>query len=293
MPKQTDDGYYGRDHYADHWNAKSRLPFGEHEGVQINRAPADYLEWVVRKEAGAAFLQHPEEFWDVIKKEIARRKGEEAEFMGTPNSHDYRTSTHSTYEEFKDAGETDKPFSSNWEAPKYPTGQSSDDAKKAAKSATDQTKKNWDAGGQFQCTKCNDSGLLPSSTYMGMRGGEKFCECIAGVRRELQKRNQEKSDLQLQLEREKRATRDAEQRARAYQGRRDGYDSFRDMFGGGVPKAGGVRKAPCLAIVAAGRKALAAKFHPDNNKSQNATELMARSNAAADWLEKCAEKLEE
>lgn len=57
------------------------------------------------------------------------------------------------------------------------------------------------------------------------------------------------------------------------------------------PRARGVTRDGVGQVIAAGRRALAAKFHPDVNPDPEALERMQEVNTCADWLEDCKNTL--
>lgn len=113
------------------------------------------------------------------------------------------------------------------------------------------------------CTVCNDKGTC--------------CSCVRGLK--------EKLTLTSKAY-DKQAAEYRQLQAELAMARRNNSVSM-----GSTPKSYGAKREAAKEIIAAGRKAVARKYHPDTNKDAGASSRMAECNSAADWLEKATENL--
>lgn len=231
------------------------IPFGKHKGKEIGTVPSDYLEWVLREKAG----DYVDGFLAAVQKELNRRKAEEASFRG-----------------WEASKEDEEPKPKNWwewqydwadeRTPPYTNRPASDPYGSATHS---NTRSHSERAGQ--CTTCGGFGM-----YRGT-----YCSCTAGVTKRLE------SVQQLLKQREAEAAR---LNAEVKELRRKNASSGLN----GSPSASHVRSgqevntSDCKEVIAAGRKALARKYHPDTGGD---VKRMQALNSCADWLEKCADTL--
>lgn len=239
------------------------MPFGKHKGKPIEQLPTDYLEWIERQ--GGDFSAR--DVFDAAMCELKARRSMDEEFM----------------EDFAEE-ETKKTASAGYQSPTY------------------------------KCQLCRDTGRR------GYIGANVFCSCEQGVYQELTYLRGEafktrantappvcrhckgtgiSGQFVLPPQRfcvycHTGATRLAEYwRSEAIAAQTKAAMGTPPNTGTVNPKSHTVKKAECKEVIAAGRKALAAKYHPDRAPSpdqrKDMEERMKQANVAADWLEACAE----